>query len=240
MRDTSDLKLNGLLAALPPADLEHLYGKLELVEMPLGKVLYEPGAPLEHGYFPTTAVVSLVSILEDGASAEVAVVGFEGFIGVSLLLGSDTMPIRAVVQGAGNGYRVGRRLLLQEAGRLGALRHLVLRYTQALIAQIMQTVACTRHHTVDQRLCCWLLLNLDRARSQQLRMTQEMIAAMLGVRREGITEAASKMQAAGLIRYGRGVIQVIDRPGLEARACECYRVVRQEYMRALPSMSEQS
>jgi CRP-like cAMP-binding protein len=154
-------------------------------------------------------------------------------------LGGETMPIRAVVQSPGIGYRIGRKLLLQEAQRTGGLRQLVLRYTQALIAQIMQTVACTRHHTVDQRLCCWLLLIHDRVRSPELRMTQEMIASMLGVRREGINEAASKMQAAGLIRYGRGVIHVIDRPGLEARACECYDAVKQEYARVLPSMHVQ-
>lgn len=234
-----DLKLNGLLAALPPAELERLHGMLEATDMPLGKVLYEPGARLEHGYFPTTAVVSLVCMLEDGGSAEVAVVGFEGFIGVSLLLGGDTMPIRAMVQHAGKGYRIARKQLLEEVQRSGVLRQLVLRYTQALIAQVMQTVACTRHHTVDQRLCCWLLLTLDRVRSPELRMTQELIASMLGVRREGITEAASKMQAAGLIRYGRGVIQVLNRPGLEARACECYHTVKQEYARALPGIEQE-
>lgn len=234
-----DLKLNGLLAALPHAELERLHGALEPVDMPLGKVLYEPGTRLEHGYFPTTAVVSLVCMLEDGGSVEVAVVGFEGFIGVSLLLDSDTMPIRTVVQHAGEGYRIARRQLLEQLQHSHALRQLTLRYTQALIAQVMQIVACTRHHTVDQRLSCWLLLVLDRSRSPELKMTQELIASMLGVRREGITEAASKMQAAGLIRYGRGVIHVIDRPGLEARACECYQTVRQEYMRALPGTIEQ-
>lgn len=234
-----DSKLNGLLAALPHAELERLQGMLEPADMPLGKVLHEPGTRLEHAYFPTTAVVSLVCMLEDGGSVEVAVVGHEGFIGVSLLLGSDTMPIRAMVQHAGEGYRIARKQFLEQVQHSGALRRLTLRYTQALIAQVMQTVACTRHHTVDQRLCCWLLLILDRSRSPELRMTQEMIASMLGVRREGITEAASKMQAAGLIRYGRGVIQVIDRPGLEARACECYQTVRQEYARVLPGMTEQ-
>jgi len=200
----------------------------------VGQTLYEPGGRLEYVYFPTTAIVSLLSVLESGASAEIAAVGNEGILGISLFMGGDTTPSRAVVQSAGHGVRLRAEMLKSEFERFGPAMHLLLRYTQALITQMAQTAACNRHHSVDQQLCRWLLLSLDRLASNQLSMTQELIANMLGVRREGVTEAAGKLQDAGLISYRRGTITVLDRPGLEARSCECYQVVKTEFDRLLP------
>jgi CRP-like cAMP-binding protein len=202
--------------------------------MPLGQVLYEPGATLSHVYFPTNAIVSLLYVMEDGASAEIAVVGNEGVVGISLFMGGESTPSRAVVQSAGEGFRLRSQLLKEEFNRSGPVLHLLLRYTQALITQMSQTAVCNRHHTLDQQLCRWLLLSLDRLQDNELVMTQELIANMLGVRREGVTEGALKLQQAGLIRYSRGHITVIDRPGLEKRTCECYAVVKKEYDRLLP------
>src|SRR5664279_796252 len=225
---------NHLLAALPAAEFDRLLPHLELVPMPLGEALYESGGRLQHVYFPTTAIVSLLYVLEDGASAEIAVVGNEGILGISLFMGGETTPSRAVVQSAGYGYRLKAQLLKNEFNRGGPVLHLLLRYTQALITQMAQTAVCNRHHSVEQQLCRWLLLSLDRLGSNQLSMTQELIANMLGVRREGVTEAAGKLQEAGLIRYQRGKITVMDRPQLEARSCECYQVVKREFDRLLP------
>jgi CRP-like cAMP-binding protein len=227
-------KQNHLLDALPTSDYERIAAHLELIPMRLGDVLYESGAPLRYVYFPTTSIVSLLYVMEDGASAEIAIVGNEGILGISLFMGGDTTPSRAVVQSAGHGYRLRADLLKNEFGRFGATMHLLLRYTQALITQMAQTAVCNRHHSVDQQLCRWLLLSLDRLRTNELSMTQELIANMLGVRREGVTEAAGKLQDAGLIHYRRGQISVLDRPGLEARVCECYQVVKTEFDRLLP------
>ncbi len=202
--------------------------------MPLGAVLYESGSQLPYVYFPTTAIVSLLYVMEDGASAEIAVVGREGIIGISLFMGGISTPARSVVQSSGQGFRLKAGLMMQEFNRAGPVLHLLLRYTQALITQMAQTAACNRHHTLDQQLCRWLLLSLDRLESDQLVMTQELIANMLGVRREGVTEAAGQLQKAGLIRYRRGHITVLDRDGLEQRTCECYAVVKREYDRLLP------
>ncbi len=202
--------------------------------MKLGDVLYEPGIRMRYVYFPTTSIVSLLYVMEDGASAEIAIVGNEGILGISLFMGGETTPSRAVVQSAGYGFRLKAQLLKNEFGRFGPMLHLLLRYTQALITQMAQTAVCNRHHSVDQQLCRWLLLSLDRLASNELTMTQELIANMLGVRREGVTEAAGKLQDAGLIRYRRGRITVLDRPGLEARSCECYAVVKAEFDRLLP------
>jgi CRP-like cAMP-binding protein len=225
---------NQLLAALPKSDFERLAPHLELVPMELGAVLYEPGSEMHYVYFPTTSIVSLLYVMEDGASAEIAIVGNEGILGISLFMGGNTTPSRAVVQSAGHGFRLKAQLLKDEFGRFGPTMHLLLRYTQALITQMAQTAVCNRHHSVDQQLCRWLLLSLDRLTSNELSMTQELIANMLGVRREGVTEAAGKLQEAGLIKYQRGRITVIDRAGLEARSCECYRVVKMEFDRLLP------
>ncbi len=225
---------NYLLAALPADDFARIAARLELVPMKLGDVLYEPGARLRYVYFPTTSIVSLLYVMEDGASAEIAIVGNEGILGISLFMGGDTTPSRAVVQSAGHGFRLKAQFLKEEFQRFGPTTHLLLRYTQALITQMAQTAVCNRHHSVDQQLCRWLLLSLDRLASNELSMTQELIANMLGVRREGVTEAAGKLQDAGLIRYRRGKITVIDRPGLEARSCECYQVVKTEFDRLLP------
>jgi CRP-like cAMP-binding protein len=225
---------NHLLDALPKSDYERLASHLELVPMKLGDVLYESGAQLRYVYFPTTSIVSLLYVLEDGASAEIAIVGNEGILGISLFMGGNTTPSRAVVQSAGQGFRLRAQLLKDEFGRFGATMHLLLRYTQALITQMAQTAVCNRHHSIDQQLCRWLLLSLDRLASNELSMTQELIANMLGVRREGVTEAAGKLQDAGLIRYHRGRITVLDRPRLEARSCECYQVVKTEFDRLLP------
>jgi CRP-like cAMP-binding protein len=226
---------NQLLAALPAAERERIFVHLELKPMTLGEALYEAGGQLTHVYFPTDCIVSLLYVMEDGASAEIAVVGSEGIVGIALFMGGETTPSRAVVQSAGHAYRLRAQLLKEEFGRSGAVQHLLLRYTQALITQMAQTAACNRHHSVDQQLCRWLLLSLDRLKSNELRMTQELMANMLGVRREGVTEAAGKLQDAGLIQYTRGRIFVLDRSGLEARACECYGVVKREFDRLLPA-----
>ncbi|MFA7415731.1 MAG: Crp/Fnr family transcriptional regulator [Rhizobium sp.] len=226
-------KQNHLLAALPAIEFERLSAHLELVKLPLGEALYESGGRLQHVYFPTTAIVSLLYVMEDGASAEIAVVGNEGILGISLFMGGETTPSRAVVQSAGYGYRLKAQLLKNEFNRAGPVLHLLLRYTQALITQMAQTAVCNRHHSVEQQLCRWLLLSLDRLPDNQLTMTQELIANMLGVRREGVTEAAGKLQREGLIRYSRGLIVVLDRPRLEQAVCECYAVVKKEYDRLL-------
>jgi CRP-like cAMP-binding protein len=225
---------NHLLAALPASDYQRLASHLELVPMKLGEVLYESGVQLRYVYFPTTSILSLLYVMEDGASAEIAIVGNEGILGISLFMGGETTPSRAVVQSAGHAFRLKAELLKNEFGRFGPTMHLLLRYTQALITQMAQTAVCNRHHSVDQQLCRWLLLSLDRLQTNELSMTQELIANMLGVRREGVTEAAGKLQAAGLIQYRRGRITVLDRPGVEARVCECYQVVKKEFDRLLP------
>jgi CRP-like cAMP-binding protein len=230
----TDPRQNQLLAALPDAEWARWQPQVEPVELPLGKVLYESGMKLDYVYFPTTAIVSLLYVLEDGASAEIAVVGFEGLVGISLFMGGETTTSRAVVQSAGHGYRLKASLMMQEFNRAGPVLHLLLRYTQALISQMTQTAVCNRHHALSQQLCRWLLLSLDRLPGMELVMTQELIANMLGVRREGVTEAAGELQAAGLIEYKRGRITVLDRTGLEQRSCECYAVVKREYERLLP------
>ncbi len=230
----ADPKLNLLLAALPQAESSRWASQLEPVDMPLGQVLYESGTRLSHVYFPTTSIISLLYVMENGASAEIAVVGQEGIVGVALFMGGESTPSRAVVQSAGQGLRLRASLMMQEFNRGGPVMHLLLRYTQALITQMAQTAVCNRHHSLDQQLCRWLLLSLDRLQSNQLVMTQELIANMLGVRREGVTEAAGQLHKAGLIRYQRGHITILDRAGLERRTCECYAVVKKEYDRLLP------
>ena len=227
-------RANRLLAALPDAEWRRWQPQLEIVDMPLGRVLYESGVAMGHVYFPTTAIVSLLYVMEDGASAEIAVVGREGLVGVSLFMGGGSTPSRAVVQSAGRGFRLRAAAMTEEFNLAGPVLHLLLRYTQALITQMSQTAVCNRHHSLDQQLCRWLLLSLDRLDSAELNMTQELIANMLGVRREGVTEAALKLQRAGLISYARGRITALDRRGLEARSCECYSVVKKEYDRLLP------
>jgi len=224
---------NHLLAALPAAEFGRLAPHLELVPMLLGESLYEPGSQLQHVYFPTTAIVSLLYILESGSSAGIAGVGNEGILGISLFMGGDTTPSSAVVQIAGHGYRLQGRLLKEEFNRAGLMQSLLLRYTQALLTEMAQTAACNRHHSIEQQLCRWLLLTLDRLPSNELIMTQELVASALGVRREGITEIAARLQRAGLIRYRRGHIAVLERSGLEARACECYAVLKRELGRLL-------
>ena len=231
---SSESKKNHLLGALPPAEAQRWMPLLESVELPLGHVLYESGVALTHVYFPTTAIVSLLYVMENGASAEIAVVGNEGIVGISLFMGGESTPSRAVVQSAGKGFRLKAQLMMQEFNQAGPVLHLLLRYTQALITQMSQTAVCNRHHSLDQQLCRWLLLSLDRLEGNQLVMTQELIANMLGVRREGVTEAAVKLQHAGLIQYARGHITVLDRAGLEKRSCECYGVVKKEDDRLLP------
>jgi len=226
---------NKLLAALPSDDWERLQPHLKPALLPLGEAVYESGASLEFVYFPTTAIVSLLYVLADGASAEIAVVGNEGLVGVALFMGGETTPSRAVVQSQGWAYRLKGQVLKDEFNRGGMVQHLLLRYTQALLTQMAQTAVCNRHHSIDQQLCRWLLLSLDRLESDELTMTQELIANMLGVRREGVTEAAGKLQSAGLIQYRRGHIAVVDRAGLEARCCECYAVVKHETDRLLPT-----
>jgi CRP-like cAMP-binding protein len=225
---------NHLLAALPDAEWQRWLPQLERVEMPLGQVLYESGGTLSHVYFPTTAIVSLLYVMENGASAEIAVVGNEGIVGISLFMGGDSTSSRAVVQSAGLGFRLKAQIMKDDFNRAGPVLHLLLRYTQALITQMAQTAVCNRHHSLDQQLCRWLLLSLDRLQGNELVMTQELIANMLGVRREGVTEGALKLQHAGLIRYARGHISVLDRDGLQKRSCECYAVVKKEYDRLLP------
>jgi CRP-like cAMP-binding protein len=229
-----DPRRNQLLAALPKGEWDRWAPLLEPVEMPLGQVLYESGLSLAHVYFPVDSIVSLLYVMEDGASAEIAVVGNEGLVGVSLFMGGETTPSRAVVQSAGHGYRLEAQAMKKEFNRAGPVLHLLLRYTQALITQMAQTAVCNRHHSLDQQLCRWLLLSLDRLQGNELRMTQELIANMLGVRREGVTEAAINLQNDGLISYARGHIKVLDRSGLEERSCECYAVVKKEYDRLLP------
>ena len=231
----ADPTFNLLLAALPAAERARWASQLEPVNMPLGHVLYESGTRLSHVYFPTTSIVSLLYVMENGASAEIAVVGQEGIVGISLFMGGESTPSRAVVQSAGQGLRLKANLMMQEFNRGGPVMHLLLRYTQALITQMAQTAVCNRHHSLDQQLCRWLLLSLDRLHSNRLVMTQELIANMLGVRREGVTEAAGDLHRAGLIDYQRGRITVLDRPGLERRTCECYAVVKKEYDRLLPA-----
>jgi len=235
MPPANDPRNNHMLRALSDADWGRWESLVEAVDLPLGHVLYESGGALEHVYFPTTAIVSLLYVMENGASAEIAVVGNEGLVGISLFMGGDSTPSRAVVQSAGKGHRVPAQKIKDEFDRSSAVMHLLLRYTQALITQMAQTAVCNRHHSLDQQLCRWLLLSLDRLGGMELVMTQELIANMLGVRREGVTEAALKLQQAGLIRYARGHIHVLDRPGLEQRTCECYDVVRREYARLLPA-----
>ena len=225
---------NHLLGALSAVERERLYPHLQLVPMPLGKVLYESGDVMRHVYFPTDSIISLLYVLEDGASAEISVVGNEGLIGVALFMGGETTPSRAIVQSAGFAYRLIGQLLKEEFHRNGGMQLLLLRYTQALLTQMAQTAVCNRHHSVDQQLCRWLLLSLDRLSSNKLSMTQELIANMLGVRREGVTDAAGKLQKLGVIQYARGRITVLDRPKLEKLCCECYAVVKKETDRLLP------
>ena len=228
-----DPRKNQLLAALPDEEWQRWLPQLEFLEMPLGQVVYESGSTLSHVYFPTTAIVSLLYVMENGASAEIAVVGKEGVVGISLFMGGESTPSRGVVQSAGQGFRLKSHVIKEEFKRAPVL-HLLLRYTQALITQMAQTAVCNRHHSLDQQLCRWLLLSLDRLEGNQLVMTQELIANMLGVRREGVTEGALNLQKAGLISYSRGRITVLDRTGLEKRTCECYAVVKNEYDRLLP------
>ncbi len=235
MQTFKDFKNNHLLAALPEAEWKRWAPSLERVQMPLGEVLYEPGIVLSYVYFPITAIVSLLYVMENGASAEIAVVGNEGLVGISLFMGGESTPSRAVVQSAGVGCRLKSQLMKEEFSKSGPVLHLLLRYTQALITQMAQTAVCNRHHSLDQQLCRWLLLSLDRLKGDELVMTQELIANMLGVRREGVTEGALKLQKEGLIQYARGRITVLDRTGLEKRTCECYAVVKREYDRLLPA-----
>jgi CRP-like cAMP-binding protein len=228
---------NQLLAALPETELQRWLPNLEFVQMHLGDVLYESGGTLGHVYFPITAIISLLYVMESGASAEIAVVGNEGILGISLFMGGESTPSRAVVQSAGHGFRLTAGLMKTEFDQAGPVQHLLLRYTQALITQMSQTAVCNRHHSLDQQLCRWLLLSLDRLQGNELVMTQELIANMLGVRREGVTEAALKLQKAGVISYSRGHITVLDRAKLEELSCECYAVVKKEYDRLLPAQT---
>ena len=234
MSETPSPQLNHLLAALPADVQARLFPHMEFVPLPLGKVLYESGDALRHVYFPTDAIVSLLYVMENGASAEISVVGNEGLIGVALFMGGESTPSRAIVQSAGSAYRMLGQRLKDEFNRHGELLLLMLRYTQSLITQMAQTAVCNRHHSIDQQLCRWLLLSLDRLSSNHLVMTQELIANMLGVRREGVTDAAGKLQRLGVIEYSRGQITVLDRPKLEALSCECYAVVKKETDRLLP------
>lgn len=229
---------NHLLAALPKDVWQRWLPLLEFIDMPLGQVLYESGVTLTHVYFPTTSIVSLLYVMADGSSAEIAVVGKEGLVGISLLMGGESTTSRAVVQSAGVGFRLPSHVVREEFASATPVVQLSLRFSQALITQMAQTAVCNRHHSLDQQLCRWLLLSLDRLDGNELVMTQELIANMLGVRREGVTEAARKLQAAGLIQYARGHIKVLDRAGVEARVCECYRVVKVEYDRLLPAIRQ--
>jgi CRP-like cAMP-binding protein len=233
----SHVEKNLLLSALPGPVRDHWLSHLECVEMPLSQVVYESGATLSHVYFPTTAIVSLLYVMENGAAAEIAVVGNEGIVGISQFMGGKSTPSRAVVQSAGQSLRLNAEFLGREFNRAGPVLHLLLRYTQALITQMAQTAVCNRHHSLDQQLCRWLLLSLDRLQGDELVMTQELIANMLGVRREGVSEAALKLQSAGLIKYARGHIKILDRASLENRTCECYAVVKKEYERLLPQQT---
>lgn len=234
MPDTPSPLQNHLLAALPAEVRERLFPYLEPMPLPLGKVLYESGDTLHHVYFPTDAIVSLLYVMESGASAEISVVGNEGLIGVAVFMGGESTPSRAIVQSAGHAFRLPGQRLKDEFNRHGEMLLLMLRYTQSLITQMAQTAVCNRHHSIDQQLCRWLLLSLDRLQGNELVMTQELIANMLGVRREGVTEAAGKLQKLGLIEYSRGRITVLDRPGIERLCCECYAVVKKETDRLLP------
>jgi len=236
MRDPNDPLSNQLLAALPVEEWQRWLPQLEPVDLTLGQVLYESGSAQRDVYFPTSAIVSLLYVTENGSSAEIAIVGFEGIVGIALFLGGETSPSRAVVQSAGHGFRLKARVIKEEFTRSLPVMHLMLRYAQALITQISQTAVCNRHHSVQQQLSRWLLMSLDRLPGNHLRMTQELISNMLGVRREGVTENANKLQKAGLIRYSRGHIEVLDREGLEQVVCECYSVVKQEYDRLLPAV----
>ncbi|MDV6342615.1 Crp/Fnr family transcriptional regulator [Nitrosomonas sp. Is35] len=239
LRNHCSPQYNHLLNSLTPEEYERISPYLELVEMPLGNVLYESGEKLHYVYFPIDCIISLLYVMENGSSAEIAVVGFEGAIGIAHFMGGKTMPNRAVVQSAGYSYRIRPNHFMQEFDRHGAMLHIMLKYTQAIITQMAQTAVCNRHHSVDQQLCRWLLLSLDRLSTNELVMTQELIANMLGVRREGVTEAAGKLQQAGLIQYSRGHITVLDRQGLEERVCECYQVVKKEFERLLPATKRQ-
>jgi CRP-like cAMP-binding protein len=236
--DPSNPHQNHLLDALPSDDYERVASHLERLPLELGDVLYESGGHMGYVYFPTTSIVSLLYVMQDGASAEIAIVGNEGMLGISLFMGGDSTPSRAVVQSAGHAFRLKADFLKTEFARFGPTMHLLLRYTQALITQMSQTAVCNRHHSLDQQLCRWLLLSLDRLQTNDLSMTQELIANMLGVRREGVTEAAGELQKAGLIHYTRGRITVLNRPGLESRTCECYQVVKTEYDRLLPYVAK--
>ena len=235
MPTTFTAQQNHLLSTLPAEDWERIFPHVELVQLPLGKVLHEPGVPLRHVYFPTSCIVSLLCIMEDGATAEIGAVGREGIVGVSSFMGGDTMQSRSIVQSGGYAYRMKAQTLKDEFQRVGALQRILLRYTQALLTQMAQTAVCNRHHSVDQQLCRWLLGSLDRLSSNELSITQELIAHTLGVRREGVTTAAGKLKKAGLIDCRRGRITVTHRPELEARACECYGIVKKEFDRLLPS-----
>lgn len=225
---------NQLFYSIPPEEWNRLLPHLILVDLELSMILYEPGMKMTHVFFPATAIVSLLYELENGASAEIAVVGNEGLVGISIFMGGETATSRAVVQSKGYGYKIKSSILFDEFNRSGPVMHLLLRYTQALISQMTQTAVCNRHHSLDQQLCRWLLLSADRLTGNELIMTQELIANMLGVRREGVTEAATKLQKEGLIKYARGHITILNRTGLEQRTCECYKVVKEEYDRLLP------
>jgi CRP-like cAMP-binding protein len=239
MTGSSAARQNHLLAALPEPEWERWLPELEPAAMPLSHVVYESGATFSHVYFPTTAIVSLLYVMQNGASAEIAVIGNEGLVGIASFMGGDSMPSRAVVQSAGHGFRMKTETLKREFARSAPVLHVLLRYTQALLTQMAQTAVCNRHHSLDQQLCRWLLLSLDRLQGEELVMTQELIANMLGVRREGVTESAVKLQKAGLIRYSRGHITLLDRAGLEKLSCECYAVVKKEYDRLLPDQEAQ-
>lgn len=232
---TDTAKANHLLSVLPEAEWSKIASHLTKVDLPLGHVLYESGDKLDYVYFPTTAIVSLLYVMENGASAEIAIVGNEGIVGIAIFMGGETTPSRAIVQSAGTAYKLSARILKKEFASGGPIQRLLLRYTQALITQMAQTAVCNRHHSVIQQFCRWLLLSIDRLPSNQLKMTQELIANMLGVRRSGVTEAALKLQSAGVIRYSHGNIEVLDRPALERSVCECYGVVKREFDRLLPN-----
>ncbi|GAB7544603.1 Crp/Fnr family transcriptional regulator [Cupriavidus sp. CuC1] len=236
MQTQEDARANHLLAVLPEEEWARLAPLLVLVDLPLGQVIYESGDRLNHVYFPTTSIISLLYVMENGASAEIAIVGNEGMVGIALFMGGETTPSRAIVQSAGTAYRLDSAAMKAEFNRAGPMQRLLLRYTQALITQMAQTAVCNRHHSIEQQLCRWLLLSMDRLPSNKLKMTQELIANMLGVRRSGVTEAALKLQNASLIRYHHGHIEVLDRPGLEQRVCECYAVVKRECDRLLPDL----
>ncbi|MGO4156229.1 Crp/Fnr family transcriptional regulator [Cupriavidus sp. YAF13] len=236
MQTQEDARANHLLAVLPEEEWARLAPQLVLVDLPLGQVIYESGDRLNHVYFPTTSIISLLYVMENGASAEIAIVGNEGMVGIALFMGGETTPSRAIVQSAGTAYRLDSATVKAEFNRAGPMQRLLLRYTQALITQMAQTAVCNRHHSIEQQLCRWLLLSMDRLPTNKLKMTQELIANMLGVRRSGVTEAALKLQNADLIRYHHGHIEVLDRPGLEQRVCECYAVVKRECDRLLPDL----